>query len=246
MPYRLPMRWSDLDQLNHVNNVVYLSYAAEARAALVEDGVLDGDLEPVSISIDFARPMLLSSRTVVVEQELDGDVLTQLITQESDPSAGPGPRGERVVYASIATRLGARSDLGAPQVDGSMAPFRGRRGDVGPSGRVDPVRVFEYFQESRIIWMSQGGRTRQLGHVVVANLEVEYGLPVPWRREPWEMVVAVAKFGTKSVTLACEWRDGPTVLARNSAVLVAFDIETQKARSLTDAERIYLEGLGPA
>ncbi len=237
-PYRLPMRWSDLDQLNHVNNVVYLSYAAEARAALVEDGTLDGGLEPVSIAIDFVRPMLLSRRTVVVEQELEGDVLTQEVTQEID--------GERVVFASIATRLGVVSDLGAPQVDGSDAPFRGRRGDVGPSGVVDPVRVFEYFQESRIIWMSQGGKERQLGHVVVAHLEVEYGLPVAWRREPWEMVVAVAKFGSKSVTLVCEWRDRETVLARNSAVLVAFDIESQKARSLTDAERTYLEGLGTA
>ena len=32
------MRWADLDSLNHVNNVVYLDYAAESRAILVEDG----------------------------------------------------------------------------------------------------------------------------------------------------------------------------------------------------------------
>ena len=234
--YRLPMRWADLDQLNHVNNVVYLAYAAEARAALVDDGELDAALEPVSIAIDFVRPMLLSRTSVDVEQEVEGDVLTQTITQQLD--------GERVVFAVVVTRLGKRGDLGTPAVVAAPVPFRGRRGDVDPSGHVDPVRVFEYFQESRVIWMSQGGRTRKLGHVVVAHLEVEYGPATPWRREPWEMSVAVATFGSKSFTLVCEWRDGDTVLARNSAVLVAFDVETQKARSLTDAERTYLEGLG--
>ena len=28
----IPMRWADIDQLNHVNNVVYVDYAMEARA----------------------------------------------------------------------------------------------------------------------------------------------------------------------------------------------------------------------
>lgn len=236
--YRLPMRWADLDQLNHVNNVVYVAYAAEARAALVEDGVLDGGLTPLSIAIDFLRPMPLSRRPVDVEQQLDGDVLRQEITQEID--------GERIVFAAVVTRLGAPGDLGAPRVGGQTIPFRGRRGDVDVSGRVDPVRVFEYFQESRVIWMSQGGRTRVLGPVVVAHLEVDYGPAAAWRQEPWETAVDVAQFGGKSFTLVAEWRDGETVLARNSAVLVAFDVETQAARSLTDAERAYLEGLGDA
>ena len=234
--YRLPMRWADLDQLNHVNNVVYLAYAAEARAALVEAGDLDAGLVPVSIGIDFRRPMPLSRRPVVVEQQVEGGELTQEITQEVD--------GERQVFASVVTRLGVAGDLGAPRVVGTAAPFRGRRGDVDASGHVDPVRVFEYFQESRVIWMSQGGRTRALGHVVVAHLEVEYGPATPWRQEPWDMVVGVEGFGSTSFRLVCEWRDGETVLARNSAVLVAFDVQTQAARSLTDAERAYLEGLG--
>ncbi|GAA1738172.1 acyl-CoA thioesterase [Aeromicrobium alkaliterrae] len=241
--YRLPMRWADLDQLNHVNNVVYLAYAAEARAALVDDGVVDAALEPVSIGIDFLRPMMLSRRSVDVEQELDADVLTQEITQAVDPAAEPEREGQHDVFARLETRLGARADLGAPQVDGTPFPFRGRRGDVDPSGSVDPVRVFEYFQEARIIWMSRAGRSREIGHVVVAHVEVEYGRPVPWRREAWEMVVAVSRFGTKSFTLVCEWRDGETVLARNTAVLVAFDVSTQAARPLTAAERAYLEGL---
>lgn len=237
--YRLPMRWADLDQLNHVNNVVYLEYAAEARAALVEDGVLDEGLAPVGVEIEFARPMPLSRRAVVVDQWLDGAVLTQEISHESD--------GERVVFARLTTRLGTPVDLGAPQVEGTVVPFRGRRGDVDGAGHVDAVRIFEYFQETRVIWMAgRSGESREIGSVVVAHVGVDYGPPVVWRPAPWDVVVGLERIGDKSFTLASEWRDGETVLARNTAVLVAFDVQTQKARSLTEAERAYLKRLASA
>ena len=36
------MRWADLDSLNHVNNVVYVDYAAEsARAAWSMTGLIE-------------------------------------------------------------------------------------------------------------------------------------------------------------------------------------------------------------
>ncbi|MFT4298431.1 MAG: thioesterase family protein [Aeromicrobium sp.] len=231
--YRLPMRWADLDQLGHVNNVVYLAYAAEARAALVAQGELDPALRPVTTAIDFYRPLLLSRRPVIVEQRLDGDVLEQSVTQDVD--------GETVEFAAVRSQLGTPAALGAPRIDGPRARFCGRRGDVDESGHVDAVRVFEYFQEARIIAMAQGWSSGALGRMVVARLEVDYGLPVPWRSEPWDMVSTITHIGSKSFTLECEWRDGPLVLARNRAVLVAFDVETQSSRPMSDAERAYLD-----
>ena len=52
----IPMRWADLDQLNHVNNVVYVDYAMEARAQLVDDGHLDAGLPIRHVRVDFMRP----------------------------------------------------------------------------------------------------------------------------------------------------------------------------------------------
>ncbi len=234
--YRLPMRWADLDQLNHVNNVVYLEYAAEARAALVDAGTLDAGLEDVAIGIDFVRPMLLSTKLVEIDQEVDGDRLTQEVTQVVD--------GERVVFARVHTRLGGRGDLGPPAIDGEVVQFRGRRGDLDARGHVDPVRYFEYFQEARIITMAHAWSTGELGRMVVARLDVDYGPPVGWRHEPWEMTTAVTRVGGKSFHLSCEWRDGDVVVARNTAVLVGFDVETQSSRALEPAEIAYLEGWG--
>ncbi|WP_414990229.1 acyl-CoA thioesterase [Aeromicrobium sp.] len=234
--YRLPMRWADIDQLNHVNNIVYLAYAEEARAALVDDGVIDGGLRPTRIAVDFALPMQLSKRPVLVGQEVDGSLLRQEIAQEVD--------GSRVVFARVETELGVPGRLGDPQLDGVAVPFRGRRGDLGPSGRVEAAQVFEYFQEARIIAMSQGWTDGRLGQLVLARLEVVFGEPVCWRPEPWQFVMGVERVGTKSFTLAAEWRDGDRVLARSRAVLVGFDVATQSGRALSESERAYVAEWG--
>ena len=70
------MRWADLDSLNHVNNVVYVDYAMEARGRLVDDGVLGAGQTIRRLRVDFLRPLLLSSKPVLVRSTIDADVLT--------------------------------------------------------------------------------------------------------------------------------------------------------------------------
>ena len=77
--FHIPMRWADIDQLNHVNNVVYIDYAMEARAQIVDDGLLDAGLPIRRVRVDFTRPMLLSSKPALVRSAIDGEVVTQEI-----------------------------------------------------------------------------------------------------------------------------------------------------------------------
>lgn len=59
----IPVRFRDIDRLNHVNNAVYSTYLEEARFAYLES-VLDVDVTEfelviVNLELSFARPISL-------------------------------------------------------------------------------------------------------------------------------------------------------------------------------------------
>lgn len=71
--WSMPVRWGDLDALNHVNNAVYFRYLEEARVQLFAQA---GTALPPNritllahVSCDFLRPVLYPA-TVVVSQVL--------------------------------------------------------------------------------------------------------------------------------------------------------------------------------
>lgn len=76
--YKCPMRWSDLDFMQHVNNVVYVDYLQEARVDMLRvhselsdpdrsgEDLTDG-LVVVNHAIDYLRPLLLTSEPVHIE-----------------------------------------------------------------------------------------------------------------------------------------------------------------------------------
>ena len=57
--YDIPMRWSDSDALNHMNNAMYFTFMEEARVKLLTDAGLDLPDEQVPVlahsSCDFIR-----------------------------------------------------------------------------------------------------------------------------------------------------------------------------------------------
>ncbi len=76
--YRCPLRWADLDQLGHVNNVTYVDYLQEARADLMRrlfperDGAAPGEgltegVVVVRHEVTYLAPMPLRFRPVNVE-----------------------------------------------------------------------------------------------------------------------------------------------------------------------------------
>lgn len=221
--HEIPMRWADLDSLNHVNNVVYLRYAAEARAAIA-----DLPSAPMSsMQIQFKRPILLGPEPVVVTTTVDQSHVTQSIGVEGSPH----------VFATVASEIGGRAPEVKPQEGVHQAELRLRRTDIADDGEVSAAQVFELFQESRIPYFSTVMPWLSPGGFVVAQLTVRYHQAVAWRTEPlvaraWMSRVCQGSFGAET-----QLTDGDQVLASSSAVLVGFDAATQRFRNFSEDER---------
>ncbi|PUA80964.1 thioesterase [Nocardioides currus] len=109
-------------------------------------------------------------------------------------------------------------------------PLHVRFSDVDVYGHVNNVKYFEYFQEARIPLMERLGRdiTGDTGfHVVVAQTDVDYRIPILFRLEAYDVHSRITHVGSKSFTISSEIRDGDTVLSRARVVLVFFDPATQ-------------------
>ncbi len=229
------MRWADLDSLNHVNNVVYLSYAAEARDLLVDDGLLDAALEVSTASVRYSVPMLLGRQPAVVTSEIEGGTLTQQICSD---------RGDvRTVHCTVTTTFGpARAERRSP-VSSAPLPSRVRRSDLDAAGRVTLAKTFELFQEGRVLFISDHLSGLKSGQFVVGTVTIDIHAPITWRREPYESRSWISRVGTGSVTIESELADGDALLARGKSVLVGFDLAAQKSRSFSPEEIAVFEGL---
>lgn len=219
------MRWADLDSLNHVNNVVYVDYAMEVRAKL-------GHHDPVRrATVDFLRPLLLSSKPVLVRSDVADDVESYEICG-NDGSA---------VFARIVLERGTPE----PVVDeaGSELSMQLRRTDLGPDGFVTIGRLFELFQEVRIMGIGTTFPHREAGRFVVGRVQLDLGEPMPWSDEPYRVQTHVAHVSTSSFGSMTRIEGGRYGSAL--AILVGFDLATQSSRKLDDAERAALEAALP-
>jgi len=124
-----------------------------------------------------------------------------------------------------------------------------RFSDVDVYGHVNNVKYFEYYQEARIAFISslderfdsaQESSMRQ----VVARVDVDYKRPILFRPEPYAVETWVIRVGTSSYDLGCRIVGGEgddTVYSTGVVRLVAFDLDTQRSRPLSHAERSRLE-----
>jgi acyl-CoA thioester hydrolase len=235
--HELPMRWADLDSLNHVNNVAYVAYAAESRALLEADGVLAAGIGVTHLSVRYARPLLLTRHPLLIASTIDADTLTQEICTELD--------GGRPVYATVVTTHGTPSPLPRADVVSEPLPSRIRRGDLGATGVVSPTKTFELFQEGRILFISSHLAQLSAGQFVVGTVSVEFHEPISWRRDPYQMRSWISRVGAASVTIESELSDGDAVLARATSSLVGFDLAAQTSRQFSDEERAAFAAVAP-
>lgn len=228
------MRWADLDSLNHVNNVVYLEYAAEARASLTHDGVVGTDDGIAEMMVRFLRPMHLSREPVVVRSHVDGGTLSQSITVgDGDPSLS---------FAEVTTRYGDRT-AEAPRHDVPSLPVNVRRSDLDEHGVVRHTKHFELFQEARILTISTHLSSMSPGSFVVGSSSVTPGRPIPWRPDPYVARVWVSRVGTASFEIRCQLIDHDMVLAGSTTVMVGFDADAESSRPFGRQERAQLQEL---
>ncbi len=117
-----------------------------------------------------------------------------------------------------------------------------RFSDVDVYGHVNNVKYFEYYQEARIDFLTEM-RDPDQPHLaaVLARIDVDYKRPILFRPEPYVVLTRVARVGTSSYRLDSEILDGEKLLSKASAVLVAFDVTSQRSRPLTSRERAALE-----
>ncbi len=223
----LPMRWADLDQLGHVNNVTYVDYAAEARAVHVADGVLQ-DRPARTVSVEYLRPLLLSSTPVRVTSVDDGERLVQEIA----PATATTP------FARATWHDEPLPDL-APVASGETYDLRVRRSDLGPDGDATVEALFEFAQEARIVSVVRVAGTAGSGRYVVARVDVRRGGPFTWGAATTRARSVVTRVGRSSFTVTTLFDDGRQ--GRADAVLVGFDLETQRSRVLGAEERAVLE-----
>lgn len=117
--------------------------------------------------------------------------------------------------------------------------------DLDAFGHVNNVTFAEYLQEARVDFahrqlLASSGNAPHEGSVVVQQ-SIDYLAPVPFRTEPLQVEVWVTRIGTTSFEVAYEVKDGSTLFARATGVLVAFDVRANTPRPVSAAEREILE-----
>jgi acyl-CoA thioester hydrolase len=123
-------------------------------------------------------------------------------------------------------------------------PVHVRFSDVDVYGHVNNVKYFEYFQEARIrlfdrLWRDLGDPGDR-PPVVVAQVDVDYAVPILFRPEPYDAWSWISRVGTTSMTIEGEVCDGDAVLSRSRVVVVFLDPATGRpvAPPAAYAERI--------
>lgn len=226
--HQVQLRWADLDTLNHVNNVRYVDFALEATGRLIADGVVPGDADITRIDVDFLRPLMLSLKPIrICSAVADGRIVQEI-------------RVEDTVFARVTTDFGSLTMRFAKPRTGPVYSGQARRADLDGSGNVTPAKVFELFQESRILHFARLLERHVAGDFVVAKLSVDYHRPIGWRPEPWLISSWISSVGNSSMAISSLIADGDEVFATCEATLAGFDMKTQKSRRLSEEEKAQL------
>lgn len=229
----VPLRWSDLDSLRHVNNVKYAVVAEQAQESLAAEGQLPAGREVVGAEVTYRAPMHLSTRPVVVTSRVEGDRLVQdLAMDDAD--------GVRHEHARVETHFGTRRPArpSAPEV-ALRTPYRLRAVDGGRTGVLGVAGLLELAQETRIAFIHRSG-IDLTGSVVVVSMVLELHEDVPVALGTVETDSWIAHVGTSSYTVRSQVVHDGRVLASGHAVLVRFDLDAERSTPLDDVTRARL------
>ncbi len=222
----VPLRWSDVDAMNHVNNVCFVDYADEARFALIESGVVAQAVQVSAVEVEYVQP------------EPYGDPLTVRTTISEDllvhEMYADGHKCARAFH-----HLGGRLTLTPLDSTSVSRQVTTRRSDVGAHEDLRSAVWTELVQESRVAVLSKGGKL-VVGPMVVAHYRLELGDAS--EVGAWFKVSGhVAHVGPSSAVLESDVVAGAAVGARAASTIVAFDPASGRSRPWTAPERALLE-----
>ena len=274
------MRWADMDQLGHINNVVYVDYLQEARVDMMRAHGPTAEPGELAFStvvvrrheVTYAAPLHFGHRPVSIEcwvtqiraatftvayevfhEDAEGlrqvylrakTVLTPYVFSTERPRRITD--AERVMLSSFLEpeETTPRSPFPAERPETALHyPVHVRFSDVDVYGHVNNVKYFEYLQEARIPFLarlSEDVRTDADPGFVVAQIDVDYRLPILFRQAPYDCQSWISDVGSRSFTVEAVIRDGDDVLSRARVVLVFFDKDTQRSTEPPPAVREVL------
>ena len=228
----IAMRWSDLDTLRHVNNVVYVDYALETWPELRASGLIS-HTDPVRVEVDYRMPVLKSDHPIHIDTAIDGLTLTQSILVS----------GAEQPAAIVTSRFDAAPETARVEPDAPVGQLMLRYSDLDDHRQINTARMFELFQEARVLYMNTTMREAKIPSIVIARADVRVITPLRWQSEPLETQTWVKTVGGSSFAIRAQLCKDGEVLAVAETVMVAFDAETQRSAKLNQDQRERLRAL---
>lgn len=232
--YSVPKRFSDLNIGGHVDHGVLIDYLQEARTELLltapdpMPAMLDSGVLVTGHQVDYLAP--IDYREPVVDAEVwidavgaarfsisyrlrDGEVpvirartfcvpynLDQQAMRRLDPA-------ERTLLVDAAREPVEVVPLPRQRVDlsaGHQLPIRVRWADLDSYRHVNNVKFFDYVAEGRMALLRDCAALDPATPFVVRRQDLDYRLPIDFRREPYLVRTAITGIGEASCSLVAD------------------------------------------
>lgn len=191
----------------------------------------------VSYTISNAGLEVARARTHVAAYDLQAGRLRRLAPTERDQLGA-----ELAVAEPISPPAPVRSfELGAAH----HQPLRVRWADLDAYGHVNNVRFFDYFSQGRHVMLAGGRPLRADERWLVVRQDMDYRMPIDFRRDPYLVRTAVTRIGSTSCELAADIvgdLNDPSQITRYSTartVLVSTD-QDGRPKPIGDEQREQL------
>lgn len=272
--YQIPKRFSDLNIGGHVDHAVLIDYLQEARTELLltapepMPAMLDSGVLVTAHQVEYLAP--IGYRAPVVDAEVWVDQvgaarfsISYRLSDDGVPVArartfcvpydlGVGalrrldPPERALLVDAAAAPVGiealpkARTDLDAA----AQLPIRVRWADLDSYRHVNNVKFFDYVAQGRMAMLTAVGLDDGGDFWVVRQQDLDYRLPIDFRREPYTVRTAITAVGTSSCSFSADIVDPADrrCFATARSALVLLDAAGQP-RQIPDAVRQQLSAL---
>ncbi len=150
----------------------------------------------VSYTLSNAGLCVARARTQVAAFDLQAERLRRLKPAEREQL------GTQLAPAQSIEKLPAVRP--AELRSGHRFPCRVRWADLDSYGHVNNVRFFDYFSQARQAMLARGALLGAEERWVVARQDLDYRMPIDFRREPYLIRTAVTRIGNTSAELAAD------------------------------------------